>query len=377
MSDVIKLIGIARDVDNYNEKNQIVSAIINMIQGKRRLLTNEIDTIGDFAFSEVRALITALSNAANYREKSDIMAYEDVLLGMIMAAYPTPNDIPQPELIMIKTLVDNVNKESYLQNNIEAFFALERMTEEDAEKLIAEVSSITDEFHRGVFYQGLLNFQKRIDKMTKGAKKVFGDYIASEMNRYYKMEDIDEDISVDIEIACDVCRYFINDALINALYQALKLKRNNINYFAARTLLSFGADVPEETILLLANDLVYADNTYSMLKMLGKESLFPQELANVEYLAKSNMVNWLVYPTELGKAPDEIEYLGKVEVKKEIFHILRFRSDSDNLCEENKNVWLVGWANDEGGTFSNFDLYEKFEKGTVEKTLKNIKKKLL
>ncbi len=377
MSDIINLIEIAKGVDNYGEKTQFISALINMLQGKRRISSEEIAAISNFAFAEVRALIPALDNAENYRAKSDIMAYEDVLLGMVMGIYSNPNDIPQTELIMIKTLVDNVNKESYLQNNIEAFFALEQMAEEDAEKLIAEVSSITDEFHRGVFYQGLLNFQKQIDKMTKGAKKVFGDYVASEMNRYYKMEDIDEDISVAIEIACDVCRYFINDALIDALYQALKLKRNNINYFAARTLLSFGADVPEETILLLANDLVYADNTYSMLKMLGKESLFPQELANVEYLAKSNMVNWLVYPTELGKAPDEIEYLGKVEVKKEIYHIFRFRSDSDNLGEENKNVWLVGWANDEGGTFSNFDLYEKFEKGTVEKTLKNIKKKLL
>ena len=98
-----------------------------------------------------------MDNAENYRAKSDIMAYEDVLLGMVMGIYSNPNDIPQTELIMIKTLVDNVNKESYLQNNIEAFFALEQMTEEDAEKLIAEVSSITDEFHRGVFYQGLLN----------------------------------------------------------------------------------------------------------------------------------------------------------------------------------------------------------------------------
>ena len=152
---------------------------------------------------------------------------------------------------------------------------------------------------------------------------------------------------------------------------------NNINYFAARTLLGEGKEVPAEIILQLANDLVYADNTYSMLSALGKEALFPKELANVEYLAKSNMVNWLVYPTELGKEPDDIEYLGNVEVKKEIYHIFRFRSDSDNLPENNKNVWLIGWSNGEGGTFSNFNLYSEYEKSTVEKTLKNIKKKLL
>ena len=305
------------------------------------------------------------------------MEYEDTLLGMVMGIYSNPNDIPQAEMVMIKTLVDNVNKERRLQNAIEKFFALEQADEQDAKTLISTVSSVTDEFEKGLLYSGMLHFDEQLENMSECVKSIFADYIVSELNRYYKMEDIDEDIAGVIEIACDVCGYFMNDSLVDALYQALKLKRNNINYFAARSLLSFGADVPEETISLLANDLVYADNTYSMLKMLGKESLFPQELANVEYLAKSNMVNWLVYPTELGKAPDEIEYLGNVEVKKEIFHIFRFRSDSDNLCEENKNVWLIGWANDEGGTFSNFDLYEQFEKDNIEKTLKNIKKKLL
>jgi len=95
-----------------------------------------------------------------------------------------------------------------------------------------------------------------------------------------------------------------------------------------------------------------------------------------EYLAKSNMVRWLVYPTELGKYPDRIELLGKVK-KKEEYYIFRFSSDSENLGDELKGKWLIGWASDEGGTFSNFDLYESYEKKTVEKTLKFIKKKLL
>lgn len=332
MSDIIGLIEIAKDVDNYGEKTQIVSALINMLQGKRKISSEEIKIISDFAFKEVRTLIPALDNAENYRAKSGIMEYEDTLLGMVMGIYSNPNDIPQAEMVMIKTLVDNVNKERRLQNAIEKFFALEQADEQDAETLISTVSSVTDEFEKGLLYSGMLHFDEQLENMSECVKSIFADYTVSELNRYYKMEDIDEDIAGAIEIACDVCGYFMSDSLVDALYQALKLKRNSINYFAARTLLSFGADVPEETISLLANDLVYADNTYSMLKMLGKESLFPQELANVEYLAKSNMVNWLVYPTELGKAPDEIEYLGNVEVKKEIFHIFRFRSDSDNLC---------------------------------------------
>ena len=52
-------------------------------------------------------------------------------------------------------------------------------------------------------------------------------------------------------------------------------------------------------------------------------------------------------------------------------------SDSNNLGDDRKNQWLIGWSNDEGGTFSDFDLYSDFEKKTIEKTLKNIKKRLL
>ena len=52
-------------------------------------------------------------------------------------------------------------------------------------------------------------------------------------------------------------------------------------------------------------------------------------------------------------------------------------SDSDNLGDDLKNKWLIGWSSVEGGTFSNFDEYALFEKASVKKTLKNIKKKLL
>ena len=116
--------------------------------------------------------------------------------------------------------------------------------------------------------------------------------------------------------------------------------------------------------------------TYAILKMHGKTHLFPAELATEEYLAKSDLVHWLTYPTELGKEPDQIEYLGKVK-KKEIYHVFRYKSDSDNLGEDLQGKWLIGWSNNEGGTFSNFDLYSDFEQKTVEKTLKVIKRKLL
>ncbi|MDE5616332.1 MAG: hypothetical protein K2I78_00925, partial [Clostridia bacterium] len=74
---------------------------------------------------------------------------------------------------------------------------------------------------------------------------------------------------------------------------------------------------------------------------------------------------------------DEIEFLGKSTVKKEDYFIFKYKSDSDNLSDDLKNVWLIGWSGSDGGTFSDFDKLSDYEKKTPEKTVKYITKKLL
>lgn len=132
-------------------------------------------------------------------------------------------------------------------------------------------------------------------------------------------------------------------------------------------------------ILTLAQDLRYAKLVYEMLKESDALEQFPESCAAPEYLAKSDLVHWLTYPTELGKAPEEIEYIGKItyRLKRDVYYVFKFRSDSDTLDETMKNKWLIGWSSEEGGTFSNFEEYALFEKETVDATLKSIKKKLL
>ena len=50
---------------------------------------------------------------------------------------------------------------------------------------------------------------------------------------------------------------------------------------------------------------------------------------------------------------------------------------SSFLSEEDRNRRLIGWANDDGDTFSQFEHYDKFDKGTTEKTLRAIKRKAI
>ena len=78
-----------------------------------------------------------------------------------------------------------------------------------------------------------------------------------------------------------------------------------------------------------------------------------------------------------GKTPDELECLGKTVFKKSTFFVFRFRSDSENLEENQRGKWLICCSAPELGIFSPFAEYEKYQKKTPEKTLKHIIRKLI
>jgi hypothetical protein len=238
---------------------------------------------------------------------------------------------------------------------------------------------LTDVYQKGKLFQGLLHFKNDIKEMTGGAKDALADYIAAELDGLLKKKDsLTDDEDTILEIAADVCQYFLSDKITSILKEMLTLKRANISYYAVGSLLAGKNEIDPSAIAHLAQDLGYANLTYYLLKKHGLIKLFPKEFSNDEYLAKSDMVHWLMYPTELGKAPNAIELLGTAKVKSELFYIFKFISGSDTLDDETKNEWLIGWSsNDGGGTFSNFDKLSDFEKENPKKTLKHIVKELI
>ena len=361
-------------LSSFSEKASFLSVILN--QNKKVKITHEDKKeLSVFAFEEIAKLISIIPTLQTYKEKDEIFEYENNLLGIVMMCHSSPTEISEINLNNIKTLTALVDKERFVENAIDNIFKNNQNDKATVNQLLASVIPLKDEFQKGQIYQGLLHYQGNISNLPLDSKILFADYISSELKRYLDAP-LDDVIVNNLEFACDVSKYFINDTIISLLNDILKLEKNNVNYYAISTLLNAGQTIPSNIIAALANDIVYADMTYAILKQHGLQSLFPAELSTPEYLAKSHLVHWLTYPTELGKQPDQIEYLGKVK-KKEEYYIFRYISDSDNLGEDRKNQWLIGWSNDEGGTFSNFDLYSDFEQKTIEKTLKNIKKRLL
>lgn len=366
-----------KNCGNYIEKGRLLEVLLNSYQRGKSVSQADLREIKSFIFEEISIIIDLIPAAPNYKIKDEIFYYEDKLIGLFMFIYAQKIVVSDDEFNQVKALVRVVTNNQVLENAVSEMYKLDKITIEDAKKTIEVVNSLTDEYQKGLFFQGILNYEKNINKFTVEAKTEITNYVSSEMERYLKKDNLTEDEINNLEIASDICQHFINDKIISSLKQILNLPHNNIRYHAVGTLISCNQLVPTSVISELAQDLNYAYLTYCLLKNHNLTNIFPKEFANPEYLAKSDLVYWLTYPTELGKVPDEIVFLGSVKVKREQFYVFKYKSDSDNLSDDLKNEWLIGWSSDEGGTFSNFDKLSEYEQKNPAKTLKVIKKKLL
>lgn len=366
--------------ETYSTKKQLLGYLLHTVQNSRQAPDQDDKAaILKYAYSEVDDYLSAIPNAGSYQEKDVIFHCENLVLDLISRLCRTPKEIPEDIFAKIKVLIELTAKERYIENTIDSLFKQETIEAPEVDRMLGLVRQTSDEYQKGKLYAGLLHYAIDIAKLSDDAKARIAAYISAEFRRYLDQDQRTEDCIANLELASDVSKYFANDSIVCLLNETLKLGYCNINFYAVDTLLSLGQEAPTDVIHALAKNLEYANLTYSMLTKFGKQELFPKEYSSPEYLAKSDLIHWLMYPTELGKEPDEIEYIGKITYpfKKEVYYVFKYRSDSDTLDDGLKNKWLIGWSSDDGGTFSNFDEYALFEKGSIKATLKNIKKKLL
>lgn len=376
MATFISMLQTMKETKNYQEKAHFTRFFLNGLESKRMKLTaDDKAAYASVVLEEIAAAEEILPTLTSYKEKDNIFEFLEQLFVITTFCYASPTDVPKKSLDEMMAFRLIINKERFVENEVDHVFGDGHYSKYEMEHLIEVLTPVKDEFQRGMLYAGILHYKDKLGAIPEDALALLKAYIADEIRRYLETE-LTEDVNTNLEVMSDVCGYILNDELTGLLYEILKLGYANINYYAVRTLIKAGKRVPDEAISGLAKDLEYANMAYALLAQHGQANRFPPEYATEEYLAKSHMIRWLVYPTELGQLPDEIEYLGKVK-KKEIYHIFRYKSDSKNLDDARKGQWLIGWSSEEGGTFSEFDLYADFEKKTVEKTLRYIKRKLL
>ena len=96
--------------------------------------------------------------------------------------------------------------------------------------------------------------------------------------------------------------------------------------------------VSESEITIVAKDPSLRNGLFRALETYGREDLFPSEYATHEKAAESFLVNWLEFPTELGSAPDEIEFLEKITVSDAAgldYYVFKYRSTA-------RPQWMIG-----------------------------------
>ena len=372
---------VAMQAAQPKEKEQLLQYLMHNLEripvGK--LKAEDHQALLSYAMEEVENMLVQIPAAPDYRTKDTLFTCVDFILGLAMYLCPQAEGLPAGGKDKIQFLMALVQTARILENTLEKLFDQDTIDGPGAEKLVALVDKAQDEYRRGRLWAGLIHFQDRFGRMTTEARAAFAGFLDRELGRYLAMEERSLDVMENLELMADVCGQLPGENTEGHLKALLELGQGNIGYFAAEALLKLKLELPQEAIDRLARDLGYANMTHALLNKHGMAARFPAECATEEYLAKSDLVHWLLYPTELGQAPDEIEYIGKAKwlLKKDVYHIFRFRSDSSTLSDECRGKWLIGWANAQGGTFSNFDLYDDYAKDTPEATVKYIKKKLI
>ncbi len=146
-------------------------------------------------------------------------------------------------------------------------------------------------------------------------------------------------------LVADLLCYFENHNVINELEQYSQLSDNKLRMFAALSLVKLGREIDSESCERIAADSECRKWFYDNLVELDKASMFPEKYRTQEAFAESDMINWLLFPTELGRLPDSIELMRIVEVDSRSedgvveFYLFRFKSEHEDWKE---NGWMAG-----------------------------------
>ncbi len=135
----------------------------------------------------------------------------------------------------------------------------------------------------------------------------------------------------------------------------------------AISMVRLGQHLEARDMVEVAADREVRNCFYDKLEILGNHDIFPEEYKTQEAFAESNMVNWLTYPTELGRVPDEIQLMNVFDTGGEEYYLFRFKcTSSEDWVEKG---WMVGVSGPfdkrfkptttaEGHTFSHFGRWE-------------------
>jgi hypothetical protein len=150
----------------------------------------------------------------------------------------------------------------------------------------------------------------------------------------------------DAALLLDLLGHFPFAGVEKHLRQALDYTDPRLKHFAVVSLLRLGKTLDKKHAEDVARHAEMRNWLYIALKGLGKSSLFPEKYRTQKAFAEADMVNWLVYPTELNRVPDDIELMKVVMVDTGLpngiydYYLFRFRTKEPHWAA--KDGWMAG-----------------------------------
>jgi len=142
----------------------------------------------------------------------------------------------------------------------------------------------------------------------------------------------------------DILGYIPSPEATAELRAALAYSDPYLKVFTIVSLLRHGIVAPPEQYEEVARSTTTRQTLHIMLKDIGRLDLFPKAFTSQAALAEGDMVNWLLYPTELGKPPDTIELMAVRSVESsegtEDYYFFRFRANDSDVNQP--GVWMAG-----------------------------------
>jgi len=167
----------------------------------------------------------------------------------------------------------------------------------------------------------------------------------------------------------DLMGFLPGEAVIEALEEALTSRDGHVRCYAALSLMRHDRHVPVDVVTSIAANAHARNKLFDGMQRIGRSEQFPSRYFSYEAFAESQMVDWLTYPTELGRTPDELELMETFDQEddEERYYLYRFRSGHPDWVDHG---WMAAIAGPYfvlespdtyggAGTFSNFEAWEK------------------
>ncbi|MDR0978384.1 MAG: hypothetical protein LBL91_00280 [Lachnospiraceae bacterium] len=206
---------------------------------------------------------------------------------------------------------------------------------------------------------------EQIEKLTQIIEEQLAIITQYLKNNEFNLNEMQEN---SLNILLDVSSNFFNKAITyQTIFIMSFIKSNSVRLWAAISLIKNNIDLKESVLEDIAADITLVSDLLRLLEKNNCINKFPEKFKNQEIIAKSILIKWLMYPTELGKVPNEIELIETIEKEGYLYYIYKFSTDIEVYKDKNWMLGISGGFKKEDFTAQNTGItFSKFETVTQD-----------